>query len=462
MQERDIFRSLSPLDYRYFDEEVADYLSEEAFIRYKLKVELALVKVLAEREVCSQSVVDEVAAAIINVTAEEVYAEERKTFHDIRALVNCIQRRVSDEAKPFVHMTATSYDIVSTAEALRYRDVMRKVVLPNLQELIVVLAEMAMREAETAQIGRTHGQHAVPITFGFTIMEYVVRLFEHCTYLENLTEQLVGKFSGAVGAYNASSLFFDDPEEFEEEIMRELGIECAHYSTQIAPPEPLARLLYENALGAGIIANLADDMRNLQRSEIAEVGEEFVTGQVGSSTMAQKNNPINFENCKSMWKILVPKIQTVLMDQISEHQRDLTNSASSRTYGEIVACYVSMCKRMTKTMRKLRVNEENLQKNLRLQGDLIMAEPLYLLLARQGHPDAHEKVKQLSLIARTSGRSMVELVAEDEELKPYAQKFDERQKAILADPEKYSGIAAEIADNARDILAIICVVRERS
>src|SRR5262249_45260386 len=151
---------------------------------------------------------------------------------------------------------------------------------------------------------------------------------------------------------------------------------------------------------AGILANLSDDMRNLQRTEIAEVGEEFEARQVGSSTMPQKRNPINFENAKSCWKIVAPRIVTLFMDQISEHQRDLTNSASARTYGEVIAYVVATTKRLTRTMGKLTVDRANLEKNLNMQKGMIVAEPLYIILAALGHPDAHEKVRTLTLEAQ--------------------------------------------------------------
>lgn len=443
MSEINRFDCLSALDYRYWDADVARYLSENAFTCYKLKVELALVKALQRRGLCSEAVVAEVAAACEQVTTEEVYEEEKRIHHDIRAMVNCIRRRVSDEAKPFVHMTATSYDIVECANAARTRDVMSHVLLPSLVQLEKILIALALAEAETQQIGRTHGQHAVPITFGFAMAEYISRLGGCIQTLRSLTGELRGKFSGAVGAYNASSLFFDDPEEFEKDVLWDVALQPAEYSTQIVPPEPMTRLLCEVTITAGVLANLADDLRHLQRTEIGEVGEAFEADQVGSSTMPQKRNPINFENTKSCWKIVAPRIGTVFMDQISEHQRDLTNSASARTYGEVIAYVVSMTKRLTRTLGKLRVDRPNLRHNLALQQQLVMAEPLYLLLAAMGHPDAHEKVRLLTLQAHREDRALGELVFEDPELFGYLGKMTDHQRLTLRSIGLYTGRAAE-------------------
>lgn len=441
MKPSNAFDSIAPIDYRYFDDEVAKYLSDSAYLSYKLQVELALVKALSKRGVCKKEVVTEVENAIKTVTPEEVVAEEDKVKHDIRAMVNVVRSKVSDGAKPYVHMTATSYDIIDTANAARFRDVTKDVLVPALKELEQTLIAITEREAGTVQVGRTHGQHAVPITFGYSMAGYVSRLGQSILALEALQGELKGKFSGAVGAYNASSLFFDDPEAFEKDVLAEMGLEPVEHATQVTQPEPITRLIAEATITAGILANLADDMRHLQRTEIGEVGEEFEKSQVGSSTMPQKRNPINFENVKSLWKIIAPRMLTVFMDQISEHQRDLTNSASARTYGETVGYLVSMTKRLTKTLSKLSVDKKRVEQNLSMQKGLIAAEPLYLILASLGHPDAHEKVRELTLKAQADGKTLEEIAMSDSELKPFIERFTKVQKSILENPSSYTGVA---------------------
>jgi len=445
MAPRRDFDSLSPLDYRYWREDVARYLSEEAFIGYKLLVERALVEVLCRFGICAESVADEISAACATVTAEEVYAEEDRIRHDIRALVNCIRRKVSDVAKPYVHMTATSYDIIDTANAMRMRDVVQHVVIPKLKRLEKALIDITLREADTLQIGRTHGQHAVPITFGFAMAEYVSRLGGCIENLDFRIHGLEGKFSGAVGTHSAASLFFDDPEELEVEIMWELDISAAEYSTQIVPPEAMIRLFSEITVTAGVLANLADDMRNLQRTEIGEVGEPFDPNQVGSSTMPQKRNPITFENAKSLWTVILPRLMTVFMNQISDHQRDLTNSASSRTYGESIVYLVWIAERLAGAMEKLVIDKKNLSRNLAMQGDMILAEPLYLILASLGHPDAHEKVKQLTLSAQKQGTTLTFVTCADREMHSYLERMTTYQQQVLLDPAFYVGIAPKRA-----------------
>lgn len=441
MEERSIFDSISPLDYRYWDKECAKYLSEEARVKYQARVEAALATALAKQGICDRKSAEEIARAAEKITAEEVYEEEKITRHDVRALVNRIRAKVSDEAKPFVHFCATSYDIVDTSNALRYKEACEKLIIPALKELEKTLIEMAMREKSTLQIGRTHGQHAEPITFGFAIAGYVNRLGNRITAIEKAKDCLEGKFSGAVGAYNGSSLFIEDPLGFEKTIMQQLGLKQCMHSTQVVAPESQLDLLNAIMGAFNVLANFSDDMRHLQRSEIAEVGESFEAKQVGSSTMPHKRNPINFENVKSLWKAFMPKCVTFNMDSISEHQRDLTNSASQRFVPELMAALVSCSNRLGKVCQKIAVDKENMKSNFDKSREGIIAEPLYLLLAAKGHPDAHEYVREKTLEAQNSGENLMKTIEKDENAKEFLSRLGPSQLAILKNPEKYTGKA---------------------
>jgi adenylosuccinate lyase len=341
-----------------------------------------------------------------------------------------------------VHLCLTSFDVIDTATAWRMKNVALEAVVPALQDLIRVLIDLARREQDTVQIGRTHGQHAEPITFGFAIAEYVARLGNRTLALRQAAAALPGKISGAVGAYNASSLFFPDARDFERRVLDRLGLPVAGYSTQVVEPEPLCDYVHALVATFGVLANLADDMRALQRSEIAEVGEAFDKEQVGSSTMPHKRNPWNFENVKSLWKEFMPRMVTVYSDQISEHQRDLTNSASQRFLPETVVALVGSAQRLQRIMSRLVVDRANMERNFALTAGMIAAEPAYILLAALGHPDAHEAVRRLTLEAQHSGRPFFEVLTSASELAPYLARCTPEQRALLADPRQYTGLAA--------------------
>ena len=451
--EINIFDAISPLDFRYYgrnDEifrKLQPYLSENAMIRHMAKVEAALTNTLAKKGVCSKKTADEVEKACKKVTAEEVYSEEDKLKHNVRALVNCIRNKVSDEAKPYVHFTATSHDIIATADALRYKEFTNRALLPELIDFEKTLINISLREKNTLQVGRTHGQHAVPITFGFAMAQYVSRFGSSIIKIKKSGNNLRGKIAGATGSYNASSLFFDEPEKFEREVLAQINLEASPISTQIPEHEYMVSYINSIMEGFGVLANLADDMRHLQRSEIAEVAEVFGEKQVGSSTMPQKRNPINFENVKSLWKAFMPRIIALYEDQISEHQRDLTNSASSRFVPEILAAFYIAASRLNKTMKSLAIDKENIRKNFEMNKGSIVAEPLYILLAAHGHPDAHEAVRQLTLEAQASKMPLAKIINNKQSLKPYLKKFTKKQMEIIDNPEKYTGIASKKAEN---------------
>lgn len=471
MEERVIFRNLSPIDHRYsisehdLFESLVPWLSEEAVIHACAKAEIALIKAhLTLRGNPSAELLSSLDAVGATIESEAVYAEEEKTQHNVRALVNVMKKLVPPEVAPLVHLGATSVDILDTALAYRMKGVTRSVILPLLAELETALCGLAEKEAETAQVGRTHGQHAVPITFGFAMAEYVSRLGKSILEIRERSIQLRGKLAGAVGAYNATSVLVRDPETLERSYLKALDLEPSEHSTQLVEPEYLLRLLLEFNTAFGIIANLADDLRNLQRTEIAEVRENFSADQVGSSTMPQKRNPWNSEHVKSLWKAFSPRVMTFYMDQISEHQRDLTNSASQRFIADYVAGFCQAIHRMTSVVEGLGVNRDRLLANLRsgggpggTQGGVVggvLAEPAYILLAESGVSDAHEVIRKITLSAEKEGLSFAQALSrQSETLARIGAKMAElglvpraaEALSFFESPERYRGLSAQKA-----------------
>jgi adenylosuccinate lyase len=473
METRDIFLNLSPLDHRYslsnpaLFEALSAILGEGASLRYCARVEGALFKALLARLPVKErpADVDGLWASVVQaVSPEEVYAEEKKTQHNVRALVNVLKRGLPEPLRPYVHLGATSVDILDTAASMRYRDAVQKVILPLLLDLEAELIRRVREEAETPQIGRTHGQHAVPITFGYALAEYVSRLGKCIVRIAERAVDLRGKLAGAVGSYNATSLLVKDPVELEREVCASLGLAPSEHSTQLVEPEYLLRLLLEINTAFGVIANLADDLRNLQRTEIGEVREEFIATQVGSSTMPQKRNPWNSEHVKSLWKEFSPRVGTFFMDQISEHQRDLTNSASSRFVAEYLDGFALAVDRMRSVVASLVVDRRRMAENLARTGDLIFSEPVYILAALGGDPEAHERVRAATVKVEKTGARLADVLRED----PVLWDMFARQLALtrgldalsfFADPSRYTGIATErarcIADAHERALAVL-------
>ncbi len=472
METRNIFENISCLDHRYSLSEKAvfdglsKYISEQASVRSCAKCEAALVK--AHLQVRGQ-LTDELAKTLDNVAEtvdpEEVYKEEEKTQHNIRALVNVMKKMVPAEVAPLVHLGATSVDILDTALSMRMRDAVQNVVLPELKSLEKNLCTIAARECATPQVGRTHGQHAVPITFGWSIAEFVSRLGKSILRIEELSNQLKGKLAGPVGSYNGPSMIVKDPEDLEARYLAFVGLEPSEYSNQLVEPEYLLRLLLELNVAFGVIANLADDLRNLQRSEIGEVFEYFSSTQVGSSTMPQKRNPWNSEHVKSLWKAMTPRVITFYMDQISEHQRDLTNSASQRFIADYVTGFTMGVARMNKVVAGLQADRESMAKNLAGAGGKVkggvLAEPAYILLGEAGVSDGHEVIRKITLEAEQTGKTFFEVLKTHTEafakITSQLEKLGvENPENFFEKPENYHGLAdvksKRLADKYMDLM----------
>lgn len=449
-----VFDAASPLDSRYyladreFFDKLSPYTSEGAQIKYLAKVEAALAATLAEIGVCSKEAASDIGKACEQVTPGEVLAEERRIQHNIRALVNCIRKKVSPASRPYVHLFATSADISDTARALCLRDTAREVILPDLVELERKLIGMARDHVHSTQIGRTHGKHAVPVTFGFAMALYVSRLGGRIERIADSTRNLRGKFSGAVGGYNTLSLYDPgDPAGIEIILMNKIGLKPPEISSQIVQPEYVADYAYALCSCWGVMANLADDFRHLLRSEIHEIRQlieaDPKTNIVGSSTMPHKINPKDFENVKSSWKAYMPYMVTVLMDQISEHQRDLTNSMSGRFVTEFATAFAYAVRRLSSALDGVEPDTDRMREILEAGADTVAAEAVYILLSLAGHPDAHEKTRILCRESRVTGRPLSQIICDDPDLDEYLKRLAPENRDVLEDPTRYIGATVQ-------------------
>ena len=449
MSQADFLALPDPLIGRYLKGELAEQarlLSDQhLYCHHCVNVELALLRALARRGVLDAAAVEKAAAEVPGrMTPQEITEEENRVRHDLKAVVNVMARHSPEEVAPFIHLGATSYDVLSNAHLLRLREGVRKLVLPRLKKVLGELVRLSKEHAETACIGRTHGQYAEPTTFGYIMATFAERLGTGMQELERSLDLLRGKFSGAVGAYVALGLLYDDPRAIEREILEEIGLTPNHCSTQITHPEPALAVLHHLTSIFGVLANLADDLRHLQRSEIAEVAEEFDSAnQVGSSAMPHKRNPITWENVKSLWKTFVPNIFTYYMDQISEHQRDLTNSASARFQPRLLLGLAVAAERTGKGLSKLFVDRDFMLE--RLNGlSQVVSGPAQVLLSSVGYRDAHEKVRRLTL----QEGDLVSLLEKDSDVAPFWAKLQSWQKEALRSPAGLVGPASRQARSA--------------
>jgi adenylosuccinate lyase len=327
---------------------------------------------------------------------------------------------------------------------------------------VEILASLVERFADQIQIGRTHGQHALPITVGFWLATVLSRILYNAEQMDKYAKGLVGKISGAVGASNALvGLGIAErcgSKSFEERVLSKIGLKPARISTQILPPEPLAYFLYSCCMLTASIAQLGRDCRHLMRSEIGEVVEEFEAGQEGSSAMPHKRNPINFENLEGMFIRTKNEFGKVMDTLISEHQRDLVNSSVARDFPIIV---VNLQQQLNTLLRKnkqgvpfldrISIDPEACDKNFRMNAHVIMAEALKGALKMAGYRgDTYSLInKNLMPLASKEKMPLIEVfnaVADkDEELRAVRSHMPNEIVNLLHHPRSYIGNAKEKA-----------------
>ena len=410
----------SPLDTRY-KETLPEALSEEAWLLAQIEVEREWLLELQERKIVSEKMSrSDFDKACDSITAEEIAEIEKTTQHATRALVETIINRLKKagfaENARWVHVGLTSFDTVDTAQRVRLKSYIENDFVPEINKLKDVLRGLTKKYARTPQVGRTHGQWAVPSYMGLLFAECLDRLHKQEERMLRSWAELTGQASGAVGGYQASSLLVDNPVELEETFLKRLGLKRSLSSTQILPPEDVLNLAHEIFVMSGIVAKLANDLRHLARSEIAEIAEGMAPGQVGSSTMPQKRNPWNFEHVCSLHKVLQSRYLLLQTDLITEHQRDLTNSASGRFYSEAFATAFLMFARMNKVLPNIEIFEENLKRNLDNAGGSVFGEAMYVELTKEGQDDGHGKVREAARTSESTGKDLIAVLHESGQL----------------------------------------------
>jgi adenylosuccinate lyase len=446
-----VFDAISPTEYRYKVRELVPYLSENAFIGYKSQVEVALADTTADRSIISRDAVRRIEAAAQKVKTLEVYVEEDLIRHDVMAQVNRTKARLRGkddrEARRALHRPATSYDIVDTANAMRYKEAFYKIILPDMIALERIWIEMAKQGKDTLQMGRSHLQHAEPITFGFSMAFFVSRFGKRIFAVKNAVDGLEGKFSGMVGTYAPASLFVDDPIQFEGDVLGKLGLKPNEISSQIKQQEDVLDLNHAVTSSFGVLANWALNMYILEMPEVAEISQPGRGKDISrSSNSPHKANPIGLENIISLWKKVMSYMNTSYLDQISLFSRDLTNSATSRFVPEIYDLFDYAVRRASRVSKSLVPNPHNMQRNFNLGEGYISSGPLQLLLSSYGHPNSHKAVGELADAALEEGISLMEVAQRTKGLRKYLRQFSTQQMETLLHPAKYIGEAANVAE----------------
>jgi adenylosuccinate lyase len=379
---------------RYSRPEMARIWSEENRFATWLKVEIAATEVLAERGTVPREALEAIRSRA-RFDVARIEAIEREVQHDVIAFVSNVAESVGPEGR-WLHYGLTSSDVVDTALALLMKEA-TTLVLDDVRALADAIKRRAFEHKATPMIGRTHGVHAEPMTFGLKLALWWAELERDRVRLERARETIsVGKLSGAVGTFSHL------PPEVEEEVCRRLGLRAAPVASQVLQRDRHAEVLGALALTGASLEKFATEIRALQKTEVREVEEPFAEGQKGSSAMPHKRNPVGAEQVTGLARLLRGNAVAALENVALWHERDISHSSVERVIvPDSFLALDHMLRRMTKIVSGLSVNVERMRRNLDSSKGLVFSGQLLLELTARGmsREDAYRVVQSHAMEA---------------------------------------------------------------
>jgi adenylosuccinate lyase len=432
--------AIHPTEFRYGSKEMRGVFEEEERLQCLIDVEAALARAHAKVGNIPEKDAENISrnASTSRVKLERVKEIESQTLHDIMAVVKALTEVCGDSGR-YVHLGATSYDIVDTANAIQFKKGLG-IIEKDLLEIERQLLELAGEKINLVAVGRTHGQHAIPITYGLKFTIWVNEVQRHIERLrEGKKRFLVGKMSGAVGT---QASFGDKGPAIQKAVMEELDLTPAEVSSQVIQRDRYAELFSLLAMICTSMEKFSKEIRNLMRTEIAELSEGYdESSQVGSSTMPHKRNPINAEKVCGLARVVRANLSVALENVPLEHERDLTNSSAERAIiGESFILTDEILKTTIDIFKNLVFHPENIKSNLSKTRGLNMAEAVMIKLVDKGmgRQDAHELLRQLSVRAVSEDHDFESILLEDNRVGEYLSEI-EINDALK--PENYIGTA---------------------
>jgi adenylosuccinate lyase len=439
--------SVHPIEYRYGTSEMKAIWSEDCKLRYLLEVEVALAKAEADHKRIPSKAADEIETAVSKVTRTRVAEIEDEIHHDIMAVVKAISEQIGTE-NDYVHYGATSNDIIDTALALQLQASLR-ILASKLKRLRTVLANLADENKARVCAARTHGQIAVPTTYGMRFAVWAMEIDRHLHRLFESRKRIeVGQMTGAVGTQAA---FGKKGVEIQARTLELLGLGSVEVSTQIIQRDRHAEYVMLLANIATSLEKIFTEIRTLQRSEIAEISEGFGKKQVGSSTMPHKRNPIKSEQICGLARVVRSFVLPSLENNTLWDERDLTNSSSERIiFPETTILTDHIITLSIDVLSNLEFNEERIKQNLSLMRGLNMSEAVMIQLTKKvGRQRAHEIIRTATMDAYARGDALSDTLLKEPLIVKYFSK-DQLEWMIL--PENYIGTAIEQVERVVTLL----------
>ena len=431
---------------RYGSKDIKDIFEEQERLDFILEFEAAtalaqsnvgIIPVDAAKEITSL-------AKSGKITLTRTKELEASTDHDMAAIVNAISEQCSPETKPWVHFGLTSNDIIDTTTSMQLRASLL-IIEPKIKELAEILSKKAVEFKLQPAVGRTHGQHASIIPFGLKFAVWAMEMVKHVERIkEGKKRFLICKTLGVVGT---GSLMGDKALEVQQIVAKLLELHPIEAATQVIPRERLAEVQFLIALIGTSLDKIAIEIRNLQRTEIDEIAESFKSGQMGSSAVPVKKNPIKSERVSSLAKLLRSLLSVSMENICLWHERDLSNSANERfTIPMGIILLDEMLTTMIKVIKNIFVNVEKVSSNINITKGQIYAEFILESLVRKGIPriEAYMDIQRVAFQARDNDKQFIQAIKEDNVLSKY---FSEMELNELFNPEQHFASGIKIIEN---------------
>ncbi len=441
--------NISPLDGRYANSiaELSKYFSESALMGYRLKVEIEYLIALSNEKSINdlppfskdeQERLRKIYQNFNLVGAEKVKEIEATTNHDVKAIEYYIQGKVKKSLHPWIHFALTSEDVNNLSYSLMWQDGLKQVYQSSLQLVNKELKKLARKYKEASMLALTHGQPATPTTFGKELAVFCSRLDRQIGQIKS--HILLGKFSGATGTWSAHVAAYPNVNwrRFASKFIKSLGLKPNLITTQIESHDSLAESFHQVVRINSILTDLCRDMWSYISRGI--LVQKKVAGEVGSSTMPHKINPIQFENAEGNLGIangLLNHLATKL--PISRMQRDLTDSTTLRNQGVALGHSYLALQNILKGLSRITINKVQMSAELNNHWE-VLGEAIQTILRKSGKQDAYEQLKSLTQGQSINAESMAEFVS--------GLKISDEDKQTLLEltPELYTGLSSKLVD----------------
>ncbi len=439
--------AILPIDSgRYGTKEMLQIFNEQQKVNYQLQIEGATAISQSEIGMIPKNAGREIyqKANSGKILVSRIKKLESKSDHDTAALVEALSEKCKEESKPWIHYGLTSNDLVDTSNSMQMRDTL-KIILPKVAKLGLLLAEKAEKYKGLPAVGRTHGQHASIISFGLKFANWASEMEKHLQRIEEMKKRvLICKTLGVVGT---GSLMGSKAVIVQNKVAKRLELYPAEVTTQIIPRERYAEYVFSLALIGSTLEKIAIEIRNLQRTEIGELAESFKKGQMGSSAVPVKRNPIKSERISSLSKLLRSQVNVSFENIPLWHERDLSNSANERF--SLPMCSIlldEMLETMIRIIQNIQVNENKIKENLTITKGQIFAEFVLEALIKKGVPRfiAYRDVQRIAFAAKDNEIQYMDAILKD---KVVSSKLSENEIKKIFSAKEHLGASLVIIKN---------------